>query len=129
MLDKDPFPDTTAEVRSTKWVQEKTQVHSASTRIKPMTHPPRATVLPRSAKTACCRGLGGTGLHGPAGGFANWLGIDPFLRAEAGAPGPMPARCQAPPARAEGSEQNATLIYTQNDFVSHCARSCSALWG
>ena len=66
---------------------------------------------------------------GPAGGFANWLGIDPFLRAEAGAPGPMPARCQAPPARAEGSEQNATLIYTQNDFVSHCARSCSALWG
>ncbi|XP_043293092.1 collagen alpha-1(I) chain-like [Cervus canadensis] len=42
--------------------------------------------------------------------------MDPLLRAEAGAPGPTPARCQAPPAGAEGSEQNATLIYTQNDF-------------
>lgn len=73
-------------------------------------------------ETACCRGLGG-------GVRESWLGIDPLLRAAAGAPGPAPARHRAPPARAEGSEQNATLIYTQNDFVSHCARSCSALWG
>ena len=104
MLDKDPFPDTTAEVRSTKWVQEETQVHSASTRIKPTTHPPRGTALTRSAKTACCRGLGGTGLHGPARGFPNWLVLTRFseLRREPRVPRP-PAAKPRPPEQREAS--------------------------
>lgn len=124
MLDNDPLPETTAEVRSTKWVQCETQVHSANTSTKTMTQP-----QPHGPpETACCRGLGG-GVHESLAGFETGWVLTRFSRAAAGALGPAPARRRAPPARAEGSEQNATLIYTQNDFVSHCARSCSALWG
>lgn len=51
-------------------------------------------------ETACCRGLGG-------GVRESWLGIDPLLRAAAGAPGPAPARPPAteprPPEQREAS--------------------------
>lgn len=131
-----PFPDTTAAVRSTKVgaVRDTSSVpqHHQLTH-DPTTQPQRAGGPPEARPDRLLQGPPRCGACSGACGMPNWLGIDPLLRAAVGAPGPAPARRRrrrrAPPARAEGSEQNATLIYTQNDFVSHCARSCSALWG
>lgn len=94
VLDKDPFHDTTAEIRSTKWVQEEAQVHSASTRISPaQPRSPRGRPRPPVA--------GASAVPGSAAqpGFPNWLGVARFteLRREPPGPPPLPS-----PARQSG---------------------------
>lgn len=64
---------------------------------------------------------------GPAG-FPNWLGIDPFLRAEAGAPGPTPARCQPrPPEQREASRMPRS--FTHKMILCPIVLAVVQLWG
>lgn len=122
-----PFPRDHCRGQSTKvgavrdtssFRQHRPQTHdpAPASHCPPETRPNRLLQGPRRwrARGPRLSKLAGNGAAAPSCG---------------GSPGSRARRRQAPPARAEGSEQNATLIYTQNDFVSHCARSCSALWG